>query len=459
MNGFEFLRIGVVSEQKGPRPSLHDCIEAVLPLADAMLLDVLDGLKGVVSKQTFNSAFSGPVPLNKSMTDLLCGQGQLVTEMFVVELQSGVYGSSPTDIVTESMTNLAELELLSDEQIDASIEFALALQEVSRGVDDVLPVLDGLVSSVSGWTTVQPSLNPLKVEVFVKALLACLKRFVPDSDIRSVLLIPTADLLGVNLRKFYLEICEWLRSHGVEPSWPIGNCLGGESIVVARGLSNSVGRTLATFGRMRQLLAGHATGNFDGGGQEFLPTLPFSYVALEELKLIKPMMQRLSQRGNRTIESEISPDMLDQGASGEQASLRQLSRQLGEEVVRLMLDKLIQHERLLPGVRSAAAELEPVLLDIAGADPRYFSDRQHPARLVLDWLVYRGLSFESEGDPGFARFLQSVANAVDVLRRPGVDAARFSTVLGNLQADWTLGGQCKNTWMNFEPQTPVMAPS
>ncbi len=449
MSGFEIRRIGVANEQNSLRPSLHDCIEAVLPLAEVLMLDVLDGLNGVVKKPTFNSAFSGPTPLNKLMTDLLCRHAQQVAEMFVVELQIGVYGSKPTDWAARSMTSLAELELLSDEQIDSGMEFAVALQEVSRGVDDVLPELEALVSSVSGWTTVQPSLNPLKVDVFVKALLTCLKKFVPNADSRSVLLIPTSDLLGVNLRKFYLEICEWLRSHGVEPSWPVGSCLGGESTVIARGLNSSVGRTLATFGRMRRLLSGHAPGSVEHGAQDFLPTVPFSYVALEELKLVKPMMQRLSQRGIRMTESPVSPDETDQGISAEQASLRRLSRQLGEEVVRLMLDKLTRHERLLPEVRSAAAELEPVLLDIAGSDPRYFSNRLHPARQVLDWLVNRGLSFKSEDDPGFRPFLRSVAGAVDVLQRPGVDAASFSTVLSKLQSDWT----------GDEPRPAAMAPS
>jgi hypothetical protein len=210
---------------------------------------------------------------------------------------------------------------------------------------------------------------------------------------------------------------------------------------------------------MRRLLSGQVPGDFEGFGPDFLPTVPFSYVALEELKLIKPMMQRLSQRGNRTMEPAVSQQVMDPGISVEQASLRQLSRQLGEEVVRLMLDKLIQHEKLLPEVRGAAAELEPVLLDIAGSDPRYFSDRQHPARQVLDWLVYRGLSFKSDDDPVFRRFLESVASAVDVLQRPGVDAARFSTVLRILQSDWMLYDQRSNWWVDVEPQTAAMAPS
>jgi hypothetical protein len=433
MKRFEFRRIGVASEQNSARPSLHDCIEAVLPLADVLMCDVLVGLSTAASRKTFGHTFSVPVPLSQAMTDLLCCEASLLTEMFAVQLKLAVYGSNSRDFATRNMASFSDLELLSSEQIDASIEFALALQEASRGVEDVLPALDSLVSSISGWTTVQPSLNPLKVEVFVQALMACLKQFVPDRDIRAALLIPTAGLLGVNLQRFYLEICDWLRSHGVEPSLPVGNRLSGENSVVATGRNSSVSRTVTTFDRLRRLLSGGVQTGFGGGGQDFLPTVPFSYVALEELKLIQPMMRRLRQRENQTEEVVATREEPGEEIPAEQARLRQLSRQLGEEVVRLMLDKLVQDERLLPSVRGLAAELEPALLAIAGSDPRFFADHLHPARQVLDWLACRAQGFESEDDPLLKVFLRSVASALHVLKSPHTDSARFATVLRKLQ--------------------------
>ncbi|MEI6599733.1 MAG: DUF1631 family protein [Comamonadaceae bacterium] len=433
MSRFQFRRIGVASEKSGSRPSLHDCIEAVLPLADILMCDVLNGLASVATRTTFNSAFSGPVPLSQAMTDLLCCEASLVTEMFVVQLKLAVYRSNSTEFATSPMPDFADLELLSNEQIDASIEFALALQEVSRGVEDVLPALDALVSSVSGWTTVQPSLNPLKAEVFVQALLACLKQFVSDPGIRAALLIPTAGLLGVNLRQFYLEICDWLRSHGVEPSWPAGSLLSGESTVHGKGRHCSVSRTVTTFDRLRRLLSGGTQLAVGGNGQDFLPTVPFSYVALEELKLIKPMLQRLQKRESQLDEVAVSREEIGEELLVEQARLRGLSRQLGEEVVRLLLDKLAQDDRLLPGVRGLAVELEPALLAIAGSDPRYFADHHHPARQVLDWLICRARCFESDDDPRLDVFLRSVASAIRDLKSPGADSARFAAVLRKLQ--------------------------
>ena len=44
----------------------------------------------------------------------------------------------------------------------------------------------------------------------------------------------------------------------------------------------------------------------------------------------------------------------------------------------------VQDQRLLPPVRAQVKELEPVLLRLSQSDPRFFSDRKHPARQLLD---------------------------------------------------------------------------
>ena len=48
-----------------------------------------------------------------------------------------------------------------------------------------------------------------------------------------------------------------------------------------------------------------------------------------------------------------------------------------------MLEQLASDDRLLPSVRAAIAQLRPALLRLAVADPRFFSDKQHPARALL----------------------------------------------------------------------------
>jgi hypothetical protein len=87
-----------------------------------------------------------------------------------------------------------------------------------------------------------------------------------------------------------------------------------------------------------------------------------------------------------------------------------LGRQLGDEVIHMMLDNLGRDERLLPDVRALLQSLEPVLLKLSQADPRFFSERQHPARLFLDRLTHRSLAF-SRLTTGVHRFLKTATQA------------------------------------------------
>ena len=49
-----------------------------------------------------------------------------------------------------------------------------------------------------------------------------------------------------------------------------------------------------------------------------------------------------------------------------------------------MVDNLVQNHRLIPKLRSNLKELEVALLRLIQRDPRFFSERQHPARQVLE---------------------------------------------------------------------------
>ena len=116
--------------------------------------------------------------------------------------------------------------------------------------------------------------------------------------------------------------------------------------------------------------------------------------------------------------------------------LLRLGQQLGEEVVRLMLDNLMLDDRLLPKVRGLIKTLEPVLLALGQTDPRFFSERQHPARQLLDRLTHRSLGYTTENDPNFYRFVQSLSQAIDRLNAGDGDAAAFAGVLHELESGW-----------------------
>ncbi len=331
-----------------------------------------------------------------------------------------------------------DLQLFDSEQIDASIHLALAQQEVARCVDDVLPELNALISGLLGWVTVQPQLNPIKPEAFVRALQACLLQFAPDDQARTALTTPAAGLLGVSLRHLYREICQWLRSQDIEPATPVGAPLGGQR-KDGKKEENSIGRTIVTLDKLRRLLTGEFDHALAGAGmQDFLNTVPASFVALEDMKLVEPMMKRLAQRASQAPDSAASRVKApDQAIVREPTQGKQIGKQLGEEVVRMMIDNLMGDERLLPKVRDLIKQLEPVLLQLAQSDSRFFSERRHPARQFLDQLTRRSLAFGAESDEGFFPFLRTLSQSVDSLSRGQAEAASFARMLHELEEGWT----------------------
>jgi hypothetical protein len=80
--------------------------------------------------------------------------------------------------------------------------------------------------------------------------------------------------------------------------------------------------------------------------------------------------------------------------------------------------------------------MEPAVHRLAKTDSRFFSDRTHPARQVLDRITQRSLAFASEQDPGWGRFLTSVESAGKWLESKVIDADTFGELLRHLQDQW-----------------------
>jgi hypothetical protein len=157
------------------------------------------------------------------------------------------------------------------------------------------------------------------------------------------------------------------------------------------------------------------------------------------MQLVEPMMKRLALRASQSDSSAYAQAQVSDLLAEEltQAQTKRLGRQLGEEVVRLMLDSLMQDQRLLSPVRDGLKSMEPVLIRLANIDPRFFTERQHPARLFLERMTHRSLAFSSVQEPGFARFFKTFENAAGVLAGGPGDATAFSRVLRKLEEGWS----------------------
>lgn len=434
MRKFRLRRLGLADDPGSFRPNLHACIEAVLEQSDTLMDDVLKGLQNIPAQ--------GNALARETVSKI---NAQQVKATFSKELRSAVFGGEAGRSAVQALVRFDDFQFLDSEQIDANIEIALTQQEVLRAVEDVLPTLNAMVSNLMGWASVQAHLNPLKPESFVHALRESFARHIPDDAARASVMTLSAGKLGVSLSQLYREVSDWLRTQGVEPVHvPKSGVPGLGSPDQAR--ESSVTRTMLTLDKLRRLLSGELnTGPLSPQPGDFSHTVPASFEALQDMRLVEPMMRRLSQRASQS--AQVSPDktppadLLAQELHKTQT--RKLGRQLGEEVVRLMLDNLMQDQRLLSPIRKSLKAMEPVLIRLAESDPRFFSERQHAARQFLERMTHRSLAFSSPDAPDFARFQKAFDNAVQVLSGGSGDADSFARVLRKLEEGWSRDEQAQ----------------
>ena len=426
------LRLGVADDPHALQPSLHDCLAATLEQAGPLIDGVLQGLEiSALATGSKRVAAFQPAPVRNAILQLQEQKPQ-VKEAFVAELTRLVYEGGGKDQVQPEALRFEDLQLFEDAQLDQSIEIARAQQEVQLAVDDTLPAADALVSTMLGWRTIQPGLNPLRPDVFVRALQHALSQFVLEANVREVLITPAAGLLGVNLRKIYKELADWLRSTGVEPAVPLGGRISKVTGASGTPVTDSASKTLLTLDRLRKLLVGDLD---QPRKAEFLHTVPASMAMLQELKKTEDLVKRLEQRPKPQAAATGPVDMLADVGKPVLAPGR-IGQQLGEEVVRMMFDHLLDDRRLLPALKRQLKAMEPAVHKLSQADSRFFSDRSHPARQVLDRITQRSLAFTSEQDAGWDRFMETVESASRWLESKVVDAETFKELLAHLNAQW-----------------------
>ena len=426
MHKFRLRRLGVADDPGHYRPTLQGCLEAVVEQSDTLVDDVLAGLQTALVPGKTSAAGVVREPLPPQLVRSLVEQSIALKRVFAQHLRAALFGGDRHRQVEQTAVRFDDFQFLEANQINAHIEFALTQQEVLLSVEEVMPELNGMISHLMGWASVQGHLNPLKPESFVFALRETLCQFVPEEAARATVLALAGAKMGVTLRQLYGELTDWLRSTGVE-SVPLPS----SSVGAARNeVPTRTKRNQLTLDKLRRLLSGELAPDRAAGAADFSPTIPSSFDALEDMKMVESMLKRLAER---PAKAEEAPSAERQA---EAASKKTLGIQLGEEVVRLMLDNLLKDDRLLPAIRQHLSDLEPALLKLSQSDQRFFSEKNHPARLFLDRMTDRSLAFSTEQDAGFVRFSAMFGNAIAVLRNGDGDAPAFDRMLRKLEDDW-----------------------
>lgn len=438
MKKYLLRRLGVAKDLAGDKLSLSTCLEMVLEQTPTLLDDLYSGVQTQVNHlQSAKQAaadrslyFSAATTVEVDVLLRFLEQRPVFRACFQMHLQEQVRHGGAKKSTPTAAVRFDDFMLLEDDQIDANIEQALTEQTVCQCVQERVGMVHSLMSSLMGWVTVQGQFNPLRPENYAYALRLALSDSMTEKDAHnSGLQVMLATLLGTSLSQLYAELITWLKSMGVELLQPV-HAFGNSEMPPTK-----VQRTLLTMDKLRRLLTQEI--HLWPVQQDFTHTVPSSIEALEDLKLVDAMMQRLSERAQQSGRYP-SPESLEEAEERHNQMLgRQLGKQLGQEVVHLMLDHLAQDGRIPLQVRLSLADLEDVLNALSDQDPRFFSDRKHPARLFLERITHRSLGFRNNHDLGYVAFQSMLDSTVKSLRQGSADAAAFAHHLQLLEERWS----------------------
>lgn len=128
-----------------------------------------------------------------------------------------------------------------------------------------------------------------------------------------------------------------------------------------------------------------------------------------------------------------------------------------QEVVQLIIAGITGDERLLPPVRDLIAGLKPALLQLARSDLHFFSDKKHPARLLLEELAQHSFAYDSIEAEGFADFIADMQAALARLGHATGTPETFERVLVRLRHIWSQAEQRRQVQQQAAVQALMQA--
>ncbi len=368
-------------------------------------------------------------------------------------------GNFPTQAL-----RLDQLERLDESQVQEHVETARAVQQVLLLAQAELTGFNTYVCALQGLAQVTASCNPMRPDVYVAVLQGLMCEMGWPTPVCGIWLQHVLPALGEALGAAYAQWVAQLQGQGVQPvvlsvhgapdtvpTQPVGTSRPGRVV-----WSPQHRQTVLTLDLLRRLMTGELLAapsdpkaalarefarefESEGTGRpfeaDFAATVPAAFEALQEMQQLDHLVQRMAQRPDAALTG------VPHGAACVRAQLRDqsdgLAQVLSLEVVALMVDNLVQDSRLLVPVRDLIARLEPALLRLVLVDGRFFIDRQHPARCLLQEIVQRGLAFGSVEDVHFNAFLVSLQRFVSPLATAQIDSADpFVRALKSLTDAW-----------------------
>ena len=413
-----------------------------------------------------------------------------IRKNFVAALTNAIANEAQTPRGTEAeksrvfigSVNFDDLELMGDSAVQDTVDSARVLQTVAIVCEAGLAAFSARLSTAQGFEQVKTEMNPLRPEIFSRSLLAAVQSIPVDNALRSLWFTHGGLLLGQLVQGLYLALNELLTKRGIEPaayrvitkrgfkiagqsnySGPGGatgfDDLASSAFAPLAKLSGELptisfpqteakrnnppvaapSRTQLTVDRSRRLLVGDddaslqkqalPTDSEPSAHQDFPHPVPVAVTVLNAWEKNGKGTSQVQRKAPRT-----QPLPLTQLREQLKLDAKSLGQSRAIDAVSLLIEKMANDPRLLAPVQQVIANAEPAFLRLAFTAPRFFSDKSHPARRLLETIASKSLAFATEGAPGFAEFLRDLQGVAGLLAAGGAnDTQHFANVLSDFE--------------------------
>ncbi|HEX5570506.1 MAG TPA: DUF1631 family protein, partial [Ktedonobacterales bacterium] len=315
--------------------------------------------------------------------DVLRDHQQPLTDAFpqalLAEFAQAIAGDRASAMSFES------LSLMGDDQVQENADLVKAARELEKAVAPQLALLEAALAATHLTPAGGIQRHPLRPEIYARSIYRVARQSPVSPVVRRRWLRWLPPLMATELAQAYAQMARRLRPEGALDS--------GFAPVSQDALDRA---TQLTIRELRKLLAGEPGDGADEAvivfaETEFSHTVPSALEMVQDMRKVDQLMLQLRQR--QVAMPGRGGDSLAAFREALRHEAKRPAQALGLEVVHLMVDNLATDARLLPAVREVVRDLEPPLLRLALADPRFFSDRDHPARQLLQQLTQRSLAW------------------------------------------------------------------
>ena len=201
-----------------PRDAFDACVRVAASEADGLMKSLIGSALGQLFRRAGSNRTETERNTRQDAVRLLDQHEEMLRRRFG-ELLLAEFSTGEVSVVNRAeplaVISLDNLELMDDHQVQERVEIARLQQSIQQTAETELEELNRLICGAQGLDRVSAERNPMRPEVYARALLAALTQTGESAQVRLVWIQSMGGALGAGLAVNYRSLSRMLRDAGV----------------------------------------------------------------------------------------------------------------------------------------------------------------------------------------------------------------------------------------------------